>query len=172
MMKLQPYSQAFEKDCLSIFDSNVPMFFAPQERETFRGFLNRQVHPYYYFVVSDASEKIVACGGMKLELSKHSAMLRWDMVNCESHKQGIGTFLTLSRLHLLSQNPDVQMVNVYTSQHTYLFYEGMGFILQHVIPNGIVEGMDEYYMELKLSHEKIQELEASISKDFLSYEQN
>lgn len=158
MMKLQPYSPAFEKDCLSIFDSNAPAFFAPQERETFRGFLNRQVHPYYYFLVSDASEKIVACGGMKLEPSKHSAMLRWDMVSSDCQKQGAGTFLTVNRLHLLSQNPDVQMVDVYTSQHTYLFYEKFGFILQHVVPNGIVEGMDEYYMELKLSHEKIQEL--------------
>ena len=39
-MKLQPYSPTLEKDCLSIFDSNVPMFFAPEEQETFRGFLN------------------------------------------------------------------------------------------------------------------------------------
>jgi len=171
-MKLQSYSPAFEKDCLAIFESNVPAYFASQERETFRGFLNRQVHPYYYFVVYDEFEQIVACGGMKLEPTNHSAMLRWDMVARDFQKRGVGVFLTLSRLHLLSQNPDVQMVNVYTSQHTYQFYEKFGFILQHVIPNGIVEGMDEYYMELKLSHEKIRELETSISKDFLSHEQN
>jgi len=168
MMNLQPYSHAFEKDCLSIFESNVPAYFASQEREAFRGFLNRQVHPYYYFVVYGEFEKIVACGGMKLEPDNHSAMLRWDMVASDFQKQGIGTFLTLSRLHLLSQNPDIQMVNVYTSQYTYQFYKKFGFILQHVVPNGIIEGMDEYYMELNLSQEKIQELETSISKDFSS----
>ena len=167
-MKLQSYFPAFEKDCLSIFDSNVPAFFASQERETFRGFLNRQIHPYYYFVVCDTSEKIIACGGMKLEPASHSAMLRWDMVTGEIQKQGVGTFLTLSRLHLLSQNPDVQMINLYTSQHTYQFYEKMGFVLQYVVPNGIVAGMDEYYMELKLSQKMIQELGNSTSKDFSS----
>lgn len=153
-MNFQSYSPAFENDCLSIFDSNVPAFFAPQERETFHSFLNRQVHPYYYFVIRNTSGKIVACGGMKLEPSDHSAMLRWDMVASEFQKQGIGTFLTLSRLQLLSQNPDIQMVNLYTSQHTYQYYEKMGFVLRHTIPNGIIEGMDEYYMELKLSQIK------------------
>ena len=167
-MKLHPYSPAFEKDCLSIFDSNVPIFFASEERETFQGFLNRQVHPYYYFVVHNTSEKIVACGGMKLESANHSAMLRWDMVTCEIQKQGIGTFLTLSRLHLISQHPDIQMVNLHTSQHSYQFYEKMGFVLQHVIPNGIVDGMDEYYMELKFSQEKIQELASFAEQNSLA----
>lgn len=154
MMKLQPYSPAFEEVCLSIFESNVPAYFALQERETFCSFLKRQVHPYYYFVVCDTSEKIVAYGGMKLEPANHSAMLRWDMVASDFQKQGIGAFLTSSRIDLLNQYPEIQMVNLYTSQHTHLFYEKMGFALKHVIPNGIVEGMDEYYMELKLSNEK------------------
>jgi hypothetical protein len=168
MMKLQPYSHVFEKDCLSIFDSNVPVFFASEERETFLGFLKRQVHPYFYFIVRNTSEKIVACGGMKLEPATHSAMLRWDMVINEIQKQGIGTFLALSRLHLIAQNPDIQMVNLHTSQHSYRFYEKMGFVLQHMIPNGIVDGMDEYYMELNLSHEKIQELAAFAEQKLLT----
>ena len=95
---------------------------------------------------------------MKLELSSHSAMFRWDMVASEFQKQGIGTFLALSRLHLLSQNPDIRMVNLYTSQYTYQFYEKLGFALHHVVPNGIVDGMDEYYMELELSRRNIREL--------------
>ena len=122
-MKFQPYSPVFEKDCLSIFESNVPMFFASEERETFQGFLHRLAHPYYYFVVRYASEKIVACGGMKLESANHSAMLRWDMVASDLQKQGIGSFLTSSRIDLLLQDPEIQMVNLYTSQHTYLFYK-------------------------------------------------
>lgn len=157
-MKLLEYSPANENDCLSIFDSNVPLFFATEEREKFRSFLHRLTPPYYYFVVHNANEEIVACGGMKLEFSNHSAMLRWDMVTREFHNRSIGTFLTLSRLHLISQYPDFQMVNLHTSQHSYQFYEKTGFVLQNITPNGIAEGIDEYYMELRFSQEKIQKL--------------
>ena len=163
-MKLHSYSSAFENDCLSIFDSNVPMFFASEERETFLGFLRRQFHPYYYFVVSDDSEKVIACGGMKLNSANHSAMLRWGMVSVKTQKQGIGTFLLLNRLHLLARNPEVQMVNIGTSQYTYKFYEKMGFTLRHVTQNGIALGMDEYYLELKLSQEIIQKLTFIVGK--------
>jgi hypothetical protein len=157
-MKLIQYSPANENDCLSTFDSNVPLFFASEEREKFRSFLYRLTPPYYYFVVHNAKEEIVACAGMKLEFSNHSAMLRWDMVAREFQYQRIGTFLTMSRLYLLSQYSEIQMVNLHTSQHSYQFYEKMGFILQHFVPNGIIDGMDEYYLELKFSKEKIQEL--------------
>lgn len=158
-MKIYEYSPMNEIDCLAVFDSNVPTFFAAQEREKFRGFLNRLAPPYYYFVICDANEQIVACGGMKLKPSNHSAMLRWDMVSREFHHQNIGTFLSISCLHLISQDPDIQMTNLHTSQHSYQFYEKLGFVVQQITPDGIVPGMDEYYMELKFSKEKIQELE-------------
>ena len=38
---LRPYSQADRERCLAIFDSNVPRFFAPDERELFATFLDR-----------------------------------------------------------------------------------------------------------------------------------
>lgn len=167
-MKLCEYIPANEKDCLAIFDSNTPLFFDTQEQETFRGFLNRLAPPYYYFLVRDVDEQIVACGGMKLEPSNHSAMLRWDMVAREFHNQNIGTFLALRRLYVISQNPDIQMANLHTSQHSYQFYEKIGFVLQRIIPDGIVAGMDEYYMELKFTKEKIQELEAFASQETLA----
>ena len=158
-MKLCEYTPVNEQDCLSVFDSNVPFSFAAQERGTFQGFLKKLALPYSYYVVKNDNEKIVACGGIKLELSNRLARLRWNMVKKEFHNQNIGTFLTLSRLYLICQSPSIQMVNLYTSQHSYRFYEKMGFVLQKIVPDGIVPGMDEYFMELKLDEGKKQELE-------------
>jgi hypothetical protein len=157
-MKLCAYTPADEQNCLAIFESNAPLFFATQERETFQRFLNRLASPYAYYVVRDADEKIVACGGTKLEIANHSAWLRWDMVAKEFHGNKIGTFLTMSRLWLICQIPEIELVNLCTSQHTYPFYQTLGSVLKKVIPEGIVPGMDEYFMELKLDNPKCNEL--------------
>jgi hypothetical protein len=159
MMKLYAYTPAGEKDCLAIFDSNTPLYFATQERETFQRFLNRLAYPYVYYVVRDSNEKTVACGGIKFEPAKHSAWLRWDMVARGFHKQGIGTLLAISRMWLIGQISEIETVNLCTSQHTYQFYEKLGFVIQKIIPEGIAPGMDEYFMELKFDEGKRQELE-------------
>ena len=158
-MKLYEYTSTNEKDCLAVFDSNVPFSFAPQERETFQGFLQRLAPPYSYFIVRDDNENIVACGGIKLEPSNHLARLRWNMVSREFHKQNFGTFLTLSRLYRICQFPDIQIATLCTSQYSFQFYEKIGFVVQHIVPDGIVLGMDEYLMELKLDKGKKKELE-------------
>jgi len=155
-MKLCEYTPVDEQECLAIFDSNTPQYFAVQERETFQGFLNRLATPYSYFVVRDAGEKIIACGGIKLELSNQLAKLRWDMVAGELHHQKIGTFLALSRLYQICQFSDIRTISLHTSQHSYLFYEKMGFVVQHIIPDGIVPGMDEYFMQLNLDESRRQ----------------
>jgi len=167
-MKLCEYLSENEKDCLAVFDSNTPQYFAVQERETFQGFLNRLTAPYSYFVVRNASEKIVACGGIKLELPNQLAKLRWDMVTGELHRQNIGTFLTLSRLDRICQFPEIQMVSLHTSQHSYLFYEKLGFEVQHIIPDGIVPGMDEYFMELNLDEGRRQAISSFIQRASLA----
>src|SRR5258706_16392477 len=97
-MQLYEYTPADEQDCLAIFDSNTPAFFAVQERETFQAFLHRLTAPYSYFVARDDAEKIVACGGIKLDPSNRLAKLRWDMVAGTYHGRKNGTFLTVSRL--------------------------------------------------------------------------
>jgi ribosomal-protein-alanine N-acetyltransferase len=166
-MKLCEYTSENGKDCLAIFDSNTPVSFAVQERETFQAFLNRLAYPYFYFVVQDDREKIVACGGIKLELSSKLAWLRWDMVAREFHHRKIGTFLALSRLYLICQIPDIQTANLHTSQHSYQFYEKIGFVVQHIVPDGIVPGMDEYSMQLKLDKSKSQEIKSFSKRESL-----
>jgi N-acetylglutamate synthase-like GNAT family acetyltransferase len=162
-MKLCEYTPVDEKECLAIFGSNTPQYFAAQECQTFQGFLSQLAAPYSYFVVRNAGEKIVACGGIKLEPSNQLAKLRWDMVAGELHHQSIGTFLTLSRLYRICQFPDIRTASLHTSQHSYQFYEKMGFVVQHIIPDGIVPGMDEYFMKLNLDEDRRQVI-ASFAK--------
>jgi len=149
-VKLDEYTPADEQACLALFDSNTPAFFALQERETFQGFLRGLAAPYAYFVVRDEAGMIVACGGIKLEPANGLAKLRWDMVAGALHGRNIGSFLTSSRLELIRQTAEIRAVRLGTSQHSYRFYEKMGFVTLHITPDGILPGMDEYAMELTL----------------------
>ena len=166
-MELCDYRSANEKDCIAIFDSNTPFSFAVQERETFQRFLDKLAHPYAYYVVQDDNQKIIACGGTKLESSNHLAWLRWGMVTREFHKRKIGIFLTLSRLYLLSQDPEIQTAGLGTGQHSYQFYEKIGFVLKRITPDGIAPGIRIIIlMELKFDKAKRQELEDLSQREF------
>lgn len=133
--------------CLGVFDSNVPTFFAPQERAEFSRFLDAcdRGAPYLVLVHNGA---VVACGG--LEIAAHSASLSWGMVDRACHGQGLGTQLTKARLALARSLPDLAEVVLATSQHTRGFYEGFGFAVARVTPDGFGPGLDRWDMRLSL----------------------
>ena len=141
------------------YDGNTPPFFAIQERELFSGYLKRVTPPYFYFLVQDDDEAILACGGMNFDPPNHLAKLRWDMVSRDFQRRGVGAFLVLSRLALICQVPDIQTVLLGTSQYSYRFYEKTGFAIRRVTRDGIVPGLDEYLMGLELGVEIRNKLE-------------
>ena len=109
--------------CLGIFDSNVPDYFLPQEKEGFASFLSRLPAPVTDFVARNQFQKVIACGGVKLEPEHHLAKLRWDIVHRSFHRQGIGKTLTQHRLAWIAQNQNIHLVQVGTSQFSVGFYE-------------------------------------------------
>ncbi|HEL4112790.1 TPA: GNAT family N-acetyltransferase, partial [Stenotrophomonas maltophilia] len=62
-MNLRVYQPADALACLSIFDSNVPTYFAPEERNDFERFLREQATDYAFQVI-ERDGSIVACGGL------------------------------------------------------------------------------------------------------------
>ena len=167
-MKLSEYTPGHEGACLSIFDGNTPPFFAVQERELFAGYLKKVSPPYYYFLVRDNDEAVLACGGMNFEAPNHLAYLRWDMVSRDFQRRGAGSFLVLSRLALICQVPDIQTVLLGTSQYSYRFYEKMGFATRRITPDGIAPGLDEYIMGLELDGEMRNKLEGFLKEKAVS----
>ncbi|MBW9090582.1 GNAT family N-acetyltransferase [Rhizobium wenxiniae] len=135
--------------CLAVFDSNVPHFFALQERSDYIEFLGSEVLQRPYLVVQDG-KKIIGCGGLNVIAAKNTAFLSWGMVARKYHGMGVGRFLAQARLDLARSIPQVQTVTLNTSQHTKGFYEKFGFVSTGVTPDGYAPGLDRWDMILKL----------------------
>ena len=155
-MKLRTYQAADYSGCLAVFDSNVPKFFAPHERAEFAVFLAQSSDPY--FVVTDEQGQVIGCGGYYINHARAAAGLTWGMVSRGRHRQGIGRFLLLARLQRIGQEPAVTSVLINTSQHSYGFFEKMGFVVEAIGENGFAEGLDAYKMVLRLTAEVRQSL--------------
>jgi len=79
----RPYTAADRAACLAIFDTNVPAYFAADERESFAAFLDRG-HDYY--VLCDGDGAPVGCGGVRVRPDGRTAILRWGMIRAERHR--------------------------------------------------------------------------------------
>jgi RimJ/RimL family protein N-acetyltransferase len=169
-MRLCTYTPAHEPGCLQIFEGNTVPFFAARERASFLDYLKGLKPPCFYFVVQEESEDVLACGGMNFDTPNHLAYLRWDMVSRKHHRQGVGTFLALSRLSLICQRPEIQTVRLGTSQYSWRFYEKLGFSTRQITPNGIAPGLDEYLMDLGLEQNVRRQLERFGRENAISWE--
>lgn len=136
--------------CLAIFDSNMPTFFAPEERPLFCGFLqNLDVKGRTYLVLT-RKNTVIACGGLLVDEVTGQASLEWGMVQHGLHGQGLGAKLTKARLALARAVPGIVELTIETSQHSRGFYERLGFTVSKIIPDGFGPGLDRWDMTLPL----------------------
>ena len=144
--RVRPYHQNDFVACLAVFDSNLPKFFAPQEREEFVSFL-QGMRRGQYIVLEDGSA-VIACGGLVLDETGQSASLSWGMVAQPHHGQGLGTHLTQARLDIARRLPGLAKITLSTSQHTTGFYTGFGFVTQQIVPQGFGPDLHRHDMVL------------------------
>lgn len=147
-MKFRLYRPTDASACLSIFDSNVPTYFAPEERSDFEGFLLVQaVDCAFQIIERDGS--VIACGGITRR-GDGSAGFCWGMVQRALHRQGIGRELTLARLRQAEVDSSITHITLSTSQHTQGFYAGLGFHVTRVVPDGHGAGIDAVEMKRRV----------------------
>lgn len=146
-MDILPYQPKHKSSCLAIFQSNWPKYFADHELKLFERWLN-DYHLRDYYVVAQ-SGKLIACGGVYLDERYDKASLSWGMVHQQYHGEGVGRKFTEFRLQEIQRLFPNKGCMIETSQHTYKFYEKLGFQTQEITPNGFGEGLDKYYMELQ-----------------------
>ncbi|HYJ80835.1 MAG TPA: GNAT family N-acetyltransferase [Longimicrobiaceae bacterium] len=146
-MRVRDYTPADRSACLAVFDSNVPEFFVPPEREGLGAFLDALPGPY--LVVEDDAGVMVGCGGYAINADA-TADLCWGMVVRELHGTGLGRLLLRARLDRIRADPAVAAVALNTSQHTRGFYERLGFVTEQVLPDGYAPGLDRCDMRLTL----------------------
>ena len=155
---IRPYAEADENGCLEVFDSNVPKYFSVDERADYNAFLRDPADRGTYLVMERGRE-IVGCGGFYTKSDGKQGGLTWGMVRRDLHGTGLGKRLLLERLFRLSQTPELESIALDTGQHTFGFFEKLGFVTHNVTPDGYWEGLDRYDMKLELdqtARERIQ----------------
>ncbi len=153
---IEPYQPQHSAECLAIFDSNVPTYFAPIERAEFTDFLAAPDCDYY---VQRVDGKLVGCGGMYVKRDTRTAGLCWGMVARGWHSKGLGRDLLLFRLIKLCEAGSAEVVQLDTSQHAQGFFERMGFMVYQVLPNGFGGGIDRVSMHLILTRDHCRALQ-------------
>lgn len=146
MMRLTQYEQRDREDCLRLFDSNVPLFFAAHERAEFAAFLNQLPGVY---LVGRINGVLVAAGGHSPDPGRSGVWtLCWGMVERRRHRQGLGRALLEARLRMIAADPDAVAVTLSTSQHSTGFFEHLGFRVEKVVPQGFAEHIDQYDLRM------------------------
>ncbi|MEZ5732306.1 MAG: GNAT family N-acetyltransferase [Paracoccaceae bacterium] len=147
---IRPFRPGDVAACMALFDSNVPAYFAPQERGEFSAFLADVMAGKSPYRVICLDGTVVGCGGLVVEPDQRRASLAWGMVDRSFHRQGLGTVLTEARVALARSLSGVTELRLATSQHSAPFYARFGFACLGVTPDGLAPGLDLWEMALSL----------------------
>ena len=123
--EIAQYSEKYLRPLLNLFNDKEPRYFDKAERSDFKNYLRNERELCFVVLVDEIA---IACGGINFSTQKkYTEIISWDIVNPNYHGLGIGKSLLLYRVQLLKQTEGIQKVVVRTSQHTYGFYQKMGF---------------------------------------------
>lgn len=138
LMNIRKYESSDIDSVISIFRSNIPKYFGPEEEPGLRDFLSGDVENYY---VLELDGKVVGAGGIELN-EDDTVSLCWGMVHNDHLGTGLGKLLTEYRMERSQEVfGDKPMVNS-TSQHTEGFYKKLGFVTVERKPDGFGPGID------------------------------
>ncbi len=153
-MIIRPYQSSDRQSCLNIFKSNMPKFFAPKELPLFEKCLDNleKGEPLFknainerYFVAV-ISNNIVACGGYYILKNENRGNMVWGMVDKNFHKMGIGRQLLEYRIQEIKKLNPNNLVSLDTSQHSYAFFEKLGYKTTKITKDFYGIGLDRYDM--------------------------
>lgn len=138
LMNIRKYESSDIDSVISIFRSNIPKYFGPEEEPGLRDLLSGDVENYY---VLELDGKVVGAGGIELN-EDDTVSLCWGMVHNDHLGTGLGKLLTEYRMERSQEVfGDKPMVNS-TSQHTEGFYKKLGFVTVEHKPDGFGPGID------------------------------
>lgn len=130
-----------------IFLLNTPKYFAPEELGDFLEYLDIFGDDY---VVALADGQIVGGGGYWIRSSDHQGGLSWAFLHPNAQGTGVGKALALYRIDQIKASGEAKTILVETSQHSFGFYEKLGFELLSRQPDYWAPGIDLYSAVLNL----------------------
>lgn len=153
-MLIRPYTHTDAVGCREIFISNMPKYFAEEEMEKLDNWLkalDTNTPPYssaeaIYFYILELKHEIIGAAGFYLVKGENKAQLNWGMVHADYHNKGYGKLLFDYRVNKIKEIAPGRQVTLWTSQHTYSFFEKFGMKVESVTPNGFGYGFDKYVM--------------------------
>lgn len=131
------------KGVLEVLQTNIPTYFAEEEREDFIDYLNKEREHYY---VVEHKGVIVGNGGFNYLQQYNVVRISWDMISLGAQNLGIGSKLLSFRLKKIEALYPETKIIVRTSQHAYLFYQKGGFKLLEIVKDYWADGFDLYHM--------------------------
>ncbi|NVJ97687.1 MAG: GNAT family N-acetyltransferase [Alphaproteobacteria bacterium] len=143
MPAIRSYKESDFDACMEIMAGNVPDYFAANEIEDFKAYLQALPGPY---LVLEEEGSLMACGGYVIDTEKRAAGLCWGMVSRTHHKRGLGAQLLDVRLDAIRRSGRADTVVIDTSQHSAPFFERFGFKETGCIPDGYGKGLDQIDM--------------------------
>ena len=152
MFKLQitPYKSSDNIKCIEAFESNVPTFFAIEEKEEFKAFLSKLENGSIqtkFFVVA-LNDEVIGCGGFGDKNNTSVVSLAWGLIHKNYHKQGFGEKLLRFRLERIKETVPNLPVIVDTTQFTSGFFEKFGFQTTKITNDYYADGLHRYDMIL------------------------
>ena len=143
-MIIRPYTKNDISDVIQLFRKNTPSFFDPKEEKDLINYLNHEIEDYF---IVEQDTKVIGAGGINYFPKENAARISWDIIAPDIHGKGIGTQLVQYRMKHLANNTKVESIIVRTSQHTYKFYEKMGFELIKTEKDFWAKNFDLYIMK-------------------------
>ena len=144
MNKIQKYHSDYLDNCVSIFKTNIPVFFAPSEHNLFQNYLLEKDIKYY--VLFNVKNRIVGSGGYAYNNTTKTVDLTWGMIDFNFHNNGFGTSLLNYRILQITVDFPKTNISLNTTQHTFKFYKLFGFQVEKITENYYIKGLHRYDM--------------------------
>lgn len=150
---LVTYKNSYKQACLAAFQSNIPLYFTPEEINDFNNFLDHRAVPkeneiqttFYYVLLKN--NKVIGCGGFGERERDGTVTLAWGLVHSDFHKQGYGKVLLQHRLTEARNVYPTKTIYIDTTQYSYSFFEKFGFKTTKITNDFYMHGMHRYDME-------------------------
>jgi ribosomal-protein-alanine N-acetyltransferase len=154
---IRNYQASDREACLRIFDGNTPLFFDPSERESLLNWLQAKDEGRMayasnlaeHFYVLELAGRVMGCAGVYIPGDEKLANMVWGMVERDLHKKGLGRELLVYRINIIQKEyPDCAII-LDTTQHSYGFFERLGFRVTRITPDFYGPGLSRYDMVME-----------------------
>lgn len=141
----RPYGTTDRSACLTVFDANCPVYFAPNEREDYERFLDAGPIGYEVCLVDG---QIAGAFGLLGDRGQGKS-LNWILISPDFQGIGVGTAI-MDRVISSGRESGVCFLSIAASQKSAPFFARFGAVTVAVRPDDWGPGMHRVDMELGL----------------------